>query len=381
MLEEYFQRDDVALFIKDLKNNPKYFKMDVVCDTTYQKNIKDELALYLFYDTIFKFQMIVDDIYLFDEFLLQLEKLFRKIDDYDDIVLGIQKLLIRFTSTAMDLHDLENKEEKEKLITHFYQKYLVDGYFIHGFSTTYESFLKGRVLEAEKYPNFYSDMIRVQHIFQKYQTGLFEKDFSEESLSFTDDFIMACYYSVISPQYYYALLNPEGKEEDGYLKHQYSNAISPLKRFMSNHSFSDSDRRSVLGVVKKEWDLLHEVPRRVSLILIPRRSVMDVSADKLKEYLESDLSLEEVIDRILCPKYHDVCVEKSFSSNQVQILSLEDFYPNPVVEEKEDSFDLQDFRIPELMNSNGMISLLLIVGCFFITLGVVFTIIMVLRGM
>ena len=76
MLEEYFQRDDVALFIKDLKNNPKYFKMDVVCDTTYQKNIKDELALYLFYDTIFKFQMIVDDIYLFDEFLLQLEKLF-----------------------------------------------------------------------------------------------------------------------------------------------------------------------------------------------------------------------------------------------------------------------------------------------------------------
>ena len=56
VLDSYFSRDDVLEFIKELETSPKYRKMIVHEESRYGKNVKDELALYLFYDIILKYK-------------------------------------------------------------------------------------------------------------------------------------------------------------------------------------------------------------------------------------------------------------------------------------------------------------------------------------
>lgn len=383
VLEEYLKKSEVGRFIKELEMNPKYLKMNVHRETSYGKNIKEELALYLFYDIILKYKIIVDDPYLFDEFLIQVERLYRKIDDYEDMVLGVQKLLIQHVSKILDIQDMKSTESRREIITYFYQKYITNGYFVHGFSTTYEEFLNGRDFIPGKYFNYYEHFLKIQRIFSKYKLNVFEKDFDEDKVSFTDDFIMGCYYSITSPGYFYNFLNQDNKENRGYLKQSYSHAIRPLKRMMGNYFINENDRKFIFDVVQEEWDFLHRVPRKVSLLLIKRGDVVSLNDDKLNDYLESDIPLEEIIDRILSPKYQDISFSKVLKASEYQILSLDDFYKMPVEEKKEEKNALvpKMSLSSEFMNSYGMVSILLILGSLCITLGVILTIIMILRGM
>ena len=108
MFDEYFKNKEVINFINDIKMNPKCFQKTSHDETIYGMNIKDELALYLFYDTIFKYKIIVDDPDLFPDFFTQISKLFRKIESSDDIIVGVNKLLINFVANKLEVKDIES---------------------------------------------------------------------------------------------------------------------------------------------------------------------------------------------------------------------------------------------------------------------------------
>lgn len=389
VLDEYYQRQDVLDFIKELKTNPKYRKMIVPEQSQYGKHIGDELALYLFYDIVLKYKIIIDDPFLFVDFLSQIEKLFRKIDDYDDLVRGVQKVLIRLVETILDIQDHSYMDIRREVATYIYDKYIMNGYFVHGFSSVYEEFIQKYSFVPERYPNRYTKMLVVQEIFSKYKVNLLNKDFYASSVSFTDDFIMGCYYSISSPGFYYELLCNESffgkKPRQNFLKMDYYATVNSLRKYMINHSFSDFDRKRVLEILQEEWELLHRVPRKVSLLFVKRSKLMDVSHDKLEDYLESDKNLQEIVDCIFSSKYPNVTCEKSLKISDFQMVSLDDFYR---VEQKEKvqiesgSTDLAvDQSSFKLLNSYGTVSILLLLGSLLITLGVIVSIIMVLRGM
>lgn len=389
MFDEYFQRKDVLAFIKELETSPKYRKMVVHKESQYGKHIREELALYLFYDIIFKYKIIIDDPYLFEDFLCQVEKIFRKIDVYDDLVKGIQKLFIRYVGIILDVEDSSYSEERREIATYIYDKYIMEGYFVHGFSTVYEDIVRKYSFVPEHYPNRYPKMIVIQDIFHKYKTSIMDKNFFESQVSFTDDFVMGCYYSIHSPGYFHQLLTNEmvyGKKVgDGYLKKNYRSATSIIKKYMSNYSFSDSDRKLVMSLVEEEWNLLHRVPRKISLIFVKRKRLMNVSRDKLEDYLESEMSLQEIVDRIFSSKCSNVSCKEELYTKDFEVVSLEDYYRDeePVSEEKEiPVVEENTVMAPrQLLNSYGMVSILLITGSLFITLGVIVSIIMILRGM
>ena len=177
MLDEYFKREDVLSFVRELESNPKYLKKNVHEDSKYGLEMKEELALYLFYDILFKYKIIIDDVYLFPDFLAQVEKLFLKIEHYDDMMLGVYKLLINLVATILEVKDIDSEEGRNEIVRYFYQKYVMEGYLVHGYSTTYEEFIKGRNFVPEKYPNHYSKMLRVRQIFAKYKIAVMSKDF------------------------------------------------------------------------------------------------------------------------------------------------------------------------------------------------------------
>ncbi len=381
MFDEYLKREDVIKFIDDIKMNPKCFQKTTNKETLYGQNIKDELALYLFYDTIFKYKIIIDDKELFPDFFTQVTKLFRKIELIDDIIVGVNKLLINTVANKLDARDIESKEDKNKIIKYFYQKYIIDGYFVHGYSSTYEEFIKGRNFLPEQYPNHYQKMIKIQQIFNKHKVDKIEKNFRESNVHFTDDFVMGCFYSAVSPGYFYQLLVSNEKDSINYLKQNKTQLISNFKKYMSSSMFSNSEQKTVLKGVEEEWHLLNRVPRKISLLFVKRSIIMKSSNDKLNDYLESDKDLDEIIERILAPKNSDVLVNRVIRYGEYQLVTLDNFYKN-TDDKNEDKIvknsTLGDYK---LLNSYGVVSILLILGSLFITLGVIFTIIMILRGM
>ena len=381
MLDEYLNNEEVINFIKALEQNPKCLQKSAHEETLYGKNIKDELTLYLFYDTLLKYKIIIDDKESFPDYLNQVTKLFRKIESYDDITLGINKILINCVMNKLDIRDLDSKDNKNQIIEFFYNKYILDGYFVHGFSSTYEEFIKGRNFIPEQYPNHYQKMIKIKQIFEKHNIDIMDKDFNEKNVHFTDDFIMGCHYSVAAPGYFYQLLVDRCKDNGAYLKQNKSVLISSLKRFMSNNLFSKSEEKSILKMIDEEWNFIHRVPRKICLLFVKKNKIMELSKDKLNEYLESDKDIYEIIERILSPKYNDICVDKTIKYGDYQLVNLEDFYKSEVVSKKEEVVVKKNSFNFKLLNSYGIASAFLITGSFFITLGVIFSIIMILRGM
>ena len=391
MLNDLVTRDDVRKFIKQLKFNDRYFDKELRGFADRKMTISNELALYIFYEALYKYQILFDNIYLFDEYLEQLDKLYKKIDNFDDIVIGINKLICRLLILELDIKDSEKPEEKEKLIKHVYYKYINRGYFIHGFNTSYTKEILEKGFDPENYENYYEKFIKLNEIFEKYKvSNIIEKDFSKKEVTFTDDFLMGCYYSIYGPNFYSSFLRDEDhfgrkQKQDGYLIDDYDLTISHLKRFMSNSSFSENDKKFVLDLVKDEWDLLHREDKKVSLLLV-ERSFFKEDKTSIDEYLNSDEDIYDIVDRILSPKKTRIECKKMIPAEELIIINLDAYYDEEAKidyrdQHKEELAQYQkEQENKEFMDTYGNVSALLIVGSLLITLGVIMTIIMLIRG-
>ena len=386
MLDSYLSRNDVISFVKEIRTSDRYFRKLstlVVHDlyTSYEE------ALYIFYDALLKYKIVIDDIYLFPEYLEQLEKLYRKLDNYNDIRFGINKLICRMLSIKLEIKNINDKDSRDSIIKYIYDKYIINGYFIHGFSSTYVDEIKTNGFTPEIYENYYSRFDNINEIFKKNNVShMIPKDFSEKRVFFTDDLVLGCYYSMYAPLYFSKfLMNEEcyGKirQKDGFLKDSYSLVISPLKRFMSNNLFNDKDKKVILDLVKDEWDLLHRRDRKISLLLV-KRSVISDKRVSLDDLLNDPNDIYEVVDRLLSSKYNSISYSDSISKDDIEVLELDLFYEKKeeVKEDLEEINKLKEEVGNDFFNKYGSVSYLLLLGSLFITLGVILTIFKVIGG-
>ena len=207
MLNEYFAKSSVSRIIKEIKNNERYFqkKSNLSCDSFIC--ISNEAALYMFYEALYKYKVIIDDEFLFDDYIDQVEKLYRKLDNFDSIKFGINKLICTTLIIKLGIKDSKSIEAKETIIKHVYDKYIRNGYFIHGFHSSYVEDVKRNGFIPEVYDNCYTRFSKINSIFSKYNCPIVVgKNFNEKEVYLTDDFVMGCYYSIYAPLFYYKFL-------------------------------------------------------------------------------------------------------------------------------------------------------------------------------
>lgn len=389
MLDDYLKRDDVCQFIKEIRSNERYFlknKDSFFNDDIY---IYNEVALYIFYEALYKYKLVLDDIYLFDEYLIQLEKLYKKLDNFDDILYGINKLIGKMVSIKLDINDPNGQLAKKELVSYIYNKYIVDGYLIHGFNTSYsdEVCLKGLI------PGDYLDngdkLDELNRIFAKYNVfNIIDKDDSQ--LHFTDNLLMSCYYSNYSPMYFYKFLNSKeyfGKriKQDGYLLDDYEKSISNLKKYMSDNLFNENDRKIILDIVSDEWKLLHRKDKKISLLLV-KRSLFGVNDGiQINDYLNDEDDFYDICDKILVPKFSSITCSEKIDKDNLIVLNLDGYYLKEEISaleiEQEELYKYQEEEISkEFLNVYGKASILILIGSLLITLGVIITILVVLGG-
>ena len=392
MLDEYLKRDDVKNIINEIKTNERYFLKEKDIFKNHDFYVSNELALYVFYDALYKYKVVVDDIYLFDEFLDQLEKIYKKLDNFDNIRLGINKLICKMSIIKLGIKDINEDDARVDIITYVYDRYITNGYYFHGFNTSYEESIQDKGFIPEEYVNHYDSFKKLDRIFAKYNViNIINKDFESKKAYFTDDLVMSCYYSNYSPMFFYKLLSNEDyfgklKKQDSYLIDNINPLISHLKRFMNNNLFSEEDKNYIIKLVSEEWELLHRKDKKISLLFVKRHILYSSESIRLDDCLNDKGDIYEIIDRILSPKQGNISCKKKIE--EFEILNLDGYYDKKVVNydleitPEEEYYQYKEEEVnTEFMNVYGKVSLFLLFGSLFISLGVIISIFLVIRGL
>jgi hypothetical protein len=391
VLEDILKREDVILFIDDLRSNERYFKKN---DYNFSSNgfyHSNELALYIFYDALVKYYIILDDIFLFDEYLENLERLFRKIDNFEGISLGVNKLICKMVAIHLNLKDWKSDNAKKEIINYIYDQYIINGYLIHGLSVSYKKDIEEQGFIPEVYKNLYQRYIDMINIFDKYDVcHIINKDFKDNKVYFTDDIVMACYYSNYAPMFFYKFLTNEelfGKraKNDAFLTNNFDMAIAPLKKFMNNASFSDKDKKFVVDLVQDQWNLLHEHGNKICLMLVKRKRIYNDEKINSDEFINDNGDIFDIIDRLLSSKRNNVYFNEPINNDEIEFVTFDSYY----LEKKKHIFDeeaeLEKYRKNEsnneFLDKYGFASVFMLLGSILICLGVIITVLMCLWGM
>ena len=380
MLDTYFEREDILSFVYELKTNKCYYQKSHSF-YGYDFPVFSELALYIFYDALLKYKIIIDSMDLLPRYLEQLHKLYRKVDSFDELRFSIHKLIVRMASSHYDVMDYKD-DGREELITIIYNKYVEKGYLFHGIHGYYKEDIVKNGFVPGFYENYYERFMNINTIFHKYTSIVpIMKDFSLREVDFCDDALLGCYYSMYSPFYFYQFLTNQrimGKKisYEDYLKDNYVSLNHSLKRYMDNNLFDDRDKDYIINLMKDEWSLLRQKEKRLCLLCVPRSKVIKKEIP-LDRYLESELDVFEVIDRILSSKYNNVRVDQIFSSDSLEMVTFPPYYERMKDNSSQEKKSVENNGI---FNKYGSVSFILLLGSLFVSLGVILTIINFLGG-
>ena len=386
MLNEILQREDVKNIIDNIKNNEKYYeKISTDSDMYY----KDDISLYLFYEALFKYYIIFDDYKYLGEYVYDVDLLYRKIETIEDMRFGISQLIVKFTMKYLGFEPESYEENRKEILGYVFGKYITNGYLIHGFSSTYSDKIISNGFNKNNYFNYYDEFIKLNDIFKKYNKDNFiDKNFLNREIFFSDDFVKTCLYSINSPMYYCNLLTNNEVIKDkqvNYYKDNYDKCLKSFNKVMDILEFNREDRTFALDLVNKEWDLLHKKDKRIALLLV-KRELFDLEEIKLEDIINSDLDINEAVDRILTDRYKDISYDKDIDYNDLKVLLLDIIDRDKVIvsekeiEEKVKKEVKKDIEMKEFNDTYGMISPLLLIGSLLISAGVIMSIIRVLGG-
>lgn len=386
MLDELLERDDVKRMLSDICNSARYYAKETSTSMGYQMYSGSNQLLFLFYDALFKYKVIIDDMQFFNDFLEQVDKLIRKIDSFSEIGYGINRIIGRVCAYKLGINDIDTDYAKETVLRYIYQKYMIEGYFIHGFAPHYYTSILENGFSCENYKNLYSKFLEVQEILKKKKhLNLMDKNFDLEETAFTDSFLMGCYYSANAPMFFAKLVSKNefiDDEEalDAYAMGNYDLCLKNLYKVCAKLKLNDSQKNVFLDAFKSEWKLLEKNANTISLLLTPRKHFgVKFDIDKFIEEVK-DNSFIEAVCKMLGQR-SNILVSRYIKKSDVILLNL---YGTKkfVKEEKKESLaaELEKTFIRSddefaFSNTYGKVSILLLLGALCITIGVILTMI------
>ena len=135
MLDEILGKKEVKRIIENIK----YVNLKDDKQTFNYKLFNNQSkVLFMFYKALFDYKILINDKEYLDDYLEQIDKLLKKMNNLDDLGLGINKLIYKFTCRKLGIRNGKEEENREEILQYFYDKYIINGYFFHGFNSTYK---------------------------------------------------------------------------------------------------------------------------------------------------------------------------------------------------------------------------------------------------
>lgn len=379
MFEQLFRNKEVIQLVNKVCNNPRYYGKKKKDSINYEKFSGIEQPLFIVLDALVKYQLIIQDDTLLDEYVRHLDLLMYKIDNFHDISAGIPKILVKFCARKLGYKNKE-KEHRKEILQYIYQNYIVDGYFYHGVSDVYKESIQKEGFMPQKYVHLYD---KFQLIQEKCPSFFSDMDFSHSYVSFTDDFTLACYYATYVPLYFSNFLCKNTLsfrkiDSDSYFRRDYMACFRNLNIVLQAKECSAEDTKFIQDVCNEEWKLLRQ-NESIPTILFIKRSALSkdfmVGIEDIYENEEDELST--LASRILDAKYDNLQWDQYIKPEDLEVVSI-NYYPFLEKEEKEVIISLPEEDKED--TQSGKVSALLLAGSTLIILGVLMTIIMISKG-
>lgn len=377
VLERVFSRKDVCFLINEITNNLSYQNKDGRLFLKYNCSYQ---TLFTLYDALFKYCIIIKDTRYLDNYVLQVGKMFRKFNNIYDIEKAINILIINICSEKLGISDRSSYTSKKMILRYIYEKYINDGYLFHGFSGIYKNNIERDGFVPEEYYNNYAAFVDVDKIFTKHRVfNIMNKNFYNSDIYLTDNFSNACFYGANSPMYFYHLLCDNivissTESSNLYLKNDYYQCFKNLGEVIKKADLNNAEKKFVMKSCLEEWKLLNKSNANINVLLVKRRLFGYDKIDFVEDILinDKDFVLNDVIFSLLYCNNDRIPIEMRIDSKDIEFVSI----PNHIYKYSCKKSDSED----ELLDVYGKVSILVLLGSIFITLGVIVTIIMFIRG-
>lgn len=389
MLESIFKRRDVLDFIDEVISNPSY--CDKKSSNGYETFSGSTLALFTFFDALYKYKIIIEVDYYLDEYVTQIRKLIKKLDNFNDINEGINTVIGKMCALKLGLSRQDDDLTKEYIIKYIYDRYIVNGYIFHGFPSVYRENISRIGLIPEEYHNNYDKFIEINKIFARHgYFNILGKDFSEKSVYFTDSFVMGCFYAYAAPMYFYRLvgnndLNIKDFDTSAYLENSYFACFNNLNLLMKKAKLSDGEKKLVIRYCFDEWKNIKRDVTTVSILLVKRKKY---GLDSLENYNEiisnsSSSKLSASIGKIFNNYDNNIKISSKISPSEEKIININNYKVLRDIKKKtleEEKNRQSQYNNGKIVNAYGSASVLMLLGSLLITLGVIMTILMISKG-
>lgn len=375
MFSSIFSRKEVRDLLSKVSKNPRYHDKKKKDSINYEKFSGLEQPFFLLFDAFMKYEIIIgEDEYLVD-FVHHLDLLWYKIDNFHDIYEGVSKILVKFCAKKLGYKN-RIEEHRREILEYIYQKYIVDGYLYHAVSSSYVGDICQSGFTPQKYTNFY---LRFAELQEEHPDFLKEMDFRHDYVSFTDDFVIACYYATYSPIYFSSFICPPSSKKaeiNHYAKRDYISCFQELHRNLKAKNISDDALKKIEDLCNDEWKILRQSEAIPTIMMVKRK------------YFSKDVI--QGIDGILSDKDKSI----SFLASQIMDYKLDNFVWNQFIPTEEIKFmqiPYSEFIVEKELtkvevvlptvktdehSEDGKVSFLVLLGSVFILLGVVVSIIM-----
>lgn len=391
MLDEILKREDTKNLLKEVCYNNLYNTKETKTSIDYENYFIKEKPLFTIMDALYKYKIIIDDIYYLDEYIASLKKIMKKIKNYSDIQNGINKLIVRICARKLNLKNIIERNNKQKLLSYVYKKYIVEGYMFHSIPNVYKDEIQNNGIQPEKYQNLYNEFKEINSIFKKHGLeNILEKDFDDTYITFTDGFIKAYYYATNSPMFYSTILSNSNiltnrrYKKDAYYRKDYKDCISNLNKLCNRYDLTKKESDYVKKICKQEWDLLNNEHNKPTIMLVKRKVLDNNYLKDIDEIISmiDTIDIDSIFKKITSPRYDNVKVYKKIESkdiDMIELFSYKDIYINNS-NVKNDSNN-NEIENSLYINEHGKVLILILLGSLLITMGVIISIIIVGKGL
>ena len=402
MLNKILKRADVKEFLHEVLMNERFHNKKSPLTPEGTIYGKSEYSLMFMMDALIKYSILFESDDLIDEYIAQLKRFMKKCENHRDLVEGVIRILAKMTAVTLniDIEQIEQPENKRKILSYIYNRYITNGYLFHSFPSSYIEQVKNEGIDSLKYSYNIENFAKTKKILRShYKKEILTKDLENTSyITLTDSPALAFHYALHSPYYLAELvaitpyMDDDKKYNRGaYYQQDFKKAKENVEQLCRDLELSDNESSVLLETFIEEWKRLDITNSHPAIAFIKRESLHHNYLKDYRSILET-CDREELIYSINKIMDSRIDVEKRYTpimANDIKVVLLpgyreifnnyEDFKEEKVVLEKEVVKEEMPARVNlrmEVVNTYGNASILALLGILFITLGATITILL-----
>lgn len=401
MLNRILKRADAKEFLHEIVIDERFNNKKSPNTPEEISYAKTEYNLMLIIDAFIKYAILFDSDDLVDEYIAQLRRFMKKCESHRDLAEGVTRVLAKITAVTLkiDIEEMETPENKRKILSYIYNRYITNGYLFHSFPFSFINKVKEEGIDPLKYAYNLEKLNRTHEILKNHnKKEVLTKDLGDISyITLTDSPALAYHYALHSPFYLSELVaispymeNEKKYDRGAYYRQDFKKAQENVEQLCRDLELSNNESTVLLETFVDEWKRLNVSNSHPTIAFIKRASLHRNYLKDYRNILET-CDKEELIYSINRIMDSRVNVEKRYTPimpEDIKIVSLpgykeivhnnEDFKEEviPMKEpEKEEMPARVNLRM-EVVNTYGNASIVALLGILLITLGATITILL-----